>query len=212
MNAGTRRLSVAGPSGPIEVAIDEPTVPVRGIALVLHPLPTHGGTMDNKVVQTLARGAVAMGLRAVRFNFRGVGASAGSFDGGAGETDDAAAVAAAVREAGLPFALAGFSFGAFVATKLAERLAQAGQTVDHLALIGLAASRFPATLVPSDTLVVHGEGDDVVPLSAVLDWARPQALPVTVVPGAGHYFHGQLPLLKSLLTRAWGSAFAQPLI
>ncbi|RVT84623.1 alpha/beta hydrolase [Inhella crocodyli] len=210
MNAGTRRLSWAGPAGPLEVAIDEPAGPALGIALVLHPLPTHGGTMDNKVVQTLARGAVALGLRAVRFNFRGVGASAGAFDGGAGETDDAAFVAEQVRDAHLPFALAGFSFGAFVATKLAERCAQRGSPVDHMALIGLAASRFPATQVPADTLVVHGEADDVVPLSAVLDWARPQALPVTVVPGAGHYFHGQLPLLKSLLTRAWAPAFVLP--
>ncbi len=210
MNAGTRRLSLAGPVGPLEVAIDEPSGPVRGVALVLHPLPTHGGTMDNKVVQTLARAAVAMGLRAVRFNFRGVGASAGTFDAGPGETDDAEAVAAAVRDPALPFGLAGFSFGAFVATRLAERLAQRGQAVDQLALLGLAASRFPATVVPGHTLVVHGEADDVVPLGAVFDWARPQALPVTVVPGAGHYFHGQLPLLKSLLTRAWGPSLAQP--
>lgn len=207
MNAGTRRFTLDGTAGAIEVAVDEPVGPVRGVALVLHPLPTHGGTMDNKVVQTLARASVALGLRAVRFNFRGVGASAGSFDGGAGETDDAAAVAAAVRDSHLPFALAGFSFGAFVATQLAARLAQAGQPADHLALVGLAASRFPATQVPASTLVVHGETDDVVPLAAVLDWARPQAMPVTVVPGAGHYFHGQLPLIKTLLMRAWAPAF-----
>lgn len=207
MNAATRRFALAGPAGAIEVAVDEPAGPLRGVALVLHPLPTHGGTMDNKVVQTLARASVALGLRAVRFNFRGVGASEGAFDSGPGETDDAAAVAEAVREPNLPFALAGFSFGAFVATRLAERLAQGGRPVDQLALMGLAASRFPATVVPASTLVVHGETDDVVPLAAVLDWARPQALPVTVVPGAGHYFHGQLPLLKSLLTRAWGPAF-----
>jgi len=207
LNAGTRRFTVDGPAGAIEVAVDEPTGPVRGVALVLHPLPTHGGTMDNKVVQTLARASVALGLRAVRFNFRGVGASAGAFDGGPGETDDAAAVAAAVRDPHWPFALAGFSFGAFVATQLAARLAQSGHPADHLALVGLAASRFPATQVPASTLVVHGETDDVVPLAAVLNWARPQAMPVTVVPGAGHYFHGQLPLLKTLLTRAWGPAF-----
>jgi alpha/beta superfamily hydrolase len=208
LNAATRRLVIDGPVGPIEVAIDEPGGQVLGVALILHPLPTHGGTMDNKVVQTLARASVALGLRAVRFNFRGVGASAGAFDNGVGEVDDAMAVARAVRVLDLPFALAGFSFGAFVATKLAEREAQASQPVDQLALVGLAASRFPATSVPASTLVVHGEADDVVPLSAVLDWARPQALPVTVVPGAGHYFHGQLPLLKTLLTRAWRPAFS----
>ena len=203
MNAQTQRLHIAGPAGLLELAIDEPTCPVHGVALVLHPLPTHGGTMDNKVVQTLAKACTQLGYRAVRFNFRGVGASQGAFDNGPGEIEDALAVVAAQRVDGMPFVLAGFSFGAFVATKLAERLAQAQQPVDRLALIGLAASRFPAASVPAQTLVVHGEQDDVVPLSAVLDWARPQALPVTVVPGAGHFFHGQLPLLKRLLLQAW---------
>jgi len=203
MNAQTQRLHIAGPAGLLELAIDEPTGPVHGVALVLHPLPTHGGTMDNKVVQTLAKACTQLGYRAVRFNFRGVGASQGAFDNGPGEIEDALAVVAVQRVDGLPFVLAGFSFGAFVATKLAEQLAQAQQPVDRLALIGLAASRFPAASVPAQTLVVHGEQDDVVPLTAVLDWARPQALPLTVVPGAGHFFHGQLPLLKRLLLQAW---------
>lgn len=204
MNALTQRFTIEGPAGLLELAVNDPAdAAPRGVALVLHPLPTHGGTMDNKVVQTLARGALLLGYRTVRCNFRGVGASQGSFDGGPGELDDALAVAASQRLPGQPFLLAGFSFGAFVATKLAERLALDGEPVDRLALVGLAASRFPATQVPETTLVVHGELDDVVPLSAVLDWARPQALPVTVVPGAGHFFHGQLPLLKRLLTQAW---------
>lgn len=203
MNAQTQRFTIVGPAGALELAIDEPAAAARGVALLLHPLPTHGGTLDNKVVQTLARSALHLGLRAVRCNFRGVGASSGVFDGGPGEVQDALAVVASQRVAGLPFFLAGFSFGAFVATKVAEHLAAKGAAVDRLALIGLAASRFPATQVPADTLVVHGEHDDVVPLGAVLDWARPQALPVTVVPGAGHFFHGQLPLLKRLVTQAW---------
>jgi uncharacterized protein len=203
MNAQTQRFQITGPAGLLELAIDEPSEPVRGVALVLHPLPTHGGTMDNKVVQTLAKGCAQLGYRAVRLNFRGVGASEGSFDGGPGEVDDAMAVVAAQRVLGQPFVVAGFSFGAFVATQVAAQLALQHQPVDRLALIGLAASRFPAANVPFDTLVVHGEQDDVVPLSAVLDWARPQALPVTVVPGAGHFFHGQLPLLKRLLLQAW---------
>jgi uncharacterized protein len=203
MNAQTQRFTIAGPAGLLELAVDEPAAAPLGVALVLHPLPTHGGTMDNKVVQTLARGALQLGYRAVRCNFRGVGASEGQFDAGPGELDDALAAVAAQRVDGLSFVLAGFSFGAFVATKLAERLAQQVAPVEKLALIGLAASRFPATQVPEHTLVVHGELDDVVPLAAVLDWARPQSLPVTVVPGAGHFFHGQLPLLKRLLTQAW---------
>lgn len=203
MNAHTRRLTIPGPVGALELAIDEPAEGARGVALVLHPLPTHGGTMENKVVQTLARGALQLGFRAVRCNFRGVGASEGAFDGGLGEVDDALAAVRSQRVPEWPFVLAGFSFGAFVATKVAERLAEQGQPLDRLALVGLAASRFPATQVPADTLVVHGEADEVVPLAAVLDWARPQALPVTVVPGAGHFFHGQLPLLKRLLVQAW---------
>jgi hypothetical protein len=197
MNPQTQRLQVDGPVGPLEVAVDE-APGAAGLALILHPLPTHGGTMDNKVVQTLARACVQLGYRTARFNFRGVGASAGGFDGGPGEIDDAEAVARALRRDDEPFVLAGFSFGAFVATRLAERL-----TPDRLALVGLAASRFPAAVVPANTLVVHGEADEVVPLSAVMDWARPQGLPVTVLPGTGHFFHGQLPLLKRLLLQAW---------
>ena len=197
MNAQTRKLLVAGPAGVLEVAIDEPA-DARGLALVLHPLPTGGGTMDNKVVQTLARACVQLGYRTVRFNFRGVGASEGAFDNGPGEIDDAEAVLRSQWRDGEPFVLAGFSFGAFVATKLAER-----HPPRKLALVGLAASRFPATTVPLETFVLHGEADEVVPLSAVMDWARPQALPVTVLPGTGHYFHGQLPLLKRLLLQAW---------
>lgn len=205
MNAQTQRLSLQGPVGPLQVAVDAATDAPSAVTLVLHPLPTHGGTMDNKVVQTLARAVVALGQRAVRFNFRGVGESAGRFDGGAGEIDDALAVAAAVRQAGLPFHVAGFSFGAFVATHVAERLAAAGTPVDRLALVGLAAGRFPATRVPAHTAVLHGEADEVVPLAAVFDWARPLAQPVTVLPGAGHYFHGQLPVLKTWLMQAWSS-------
>lgn len=205
MNPRTQRRLIDGPTGPLELAIDEPEGDPRGVALLLHPLPTHGGTLDNKVVQTLARASVALDLRAVRFNFRGVGASAGQFDNGVGELEDALAAAAFARAPGLPFLVGGFSFGAFVATRLAERLAQQGQPVDKLALLGLAASRFPAERVPAGSLVLHGEADEVVPLSAVFDWARPQALPVTVLPGAGHFFHGQLPLLKELVMRAWSS-------
>lgn len=205
MNSRTQRRLIEGPAGPLELAIDEPEGVPRGVALLLHPLPTHGGTMDNKCVQSLARAALALGLRAVRFNFRGVGQSAGNFDHGVGEVDDAWAAAAAVRDPNQPFFLGGFSFGAFVATKLAERLQQEGRPVDRLALVGLAASRFPAEKVPPHSFVLHGEHDDVVPLSAVLDWARPQALPVLVIPGAGHYFHGQQTLLKDLVIRAWSN-------
>ncbi|OGA97472.1 MAG: alpha/beta hydrolase, partial [Burkholderiales bacterium RIFCSPHIGHO2_12_FULL_69_20] len=201
--------------GAIDCAIDEPAagaVP-RGVAVLCHPHPQHGGTMDNKVVQTLARAFVQLGYRAVRFNFRGVGGSAGVWDEGRGEIDDALAVIAAQRLAalGLPLALAGFSFGGYVAAQAAARLADAqhdgqpdSQPVQRLVLVGPATSRFemPAAVAP-DTLVIHGEADDVVPLAATLAWARPQVLPVLVLPGVGHFFHGQLTLLKNLVVQQW---------
>lgn len=203
MNAHTQRQSIAGPSGAIECAIDVPAGMPRGLAVVCHPHPQHGGTMDNKVVQTLARAFVQLGYTAVRFNFRGVGASQGAWAEGPGEIDDALAVVGAFRTAGQPLLLAGFSFGAYVASNAAARLASDGAAAERLVLIAPAASRFDMAPVPPDTLVVHGESDDVVPLAAVFDWARPQSLPVTVVPGAGHFFHGQLPLLKSLVVGVW---------
>ena len=204
MNAHTRRQVIAGPSGTIECAVDAPSAPAsRGLAVLCHPHPQHGGTMDNKVVQTLARAFTHLGYTAVRFNFRGVGASAGAWDQGAGEVDDALAVVAAFRGEGQPLVLAGFSFGGYIASQAAQRLRDGAAAVQRLVLVAPAASRFDMAAVPPDTLVIHGEADDVVPLAAVFDWARPQALPVTVLPGAGHFFHGQLSLLKSMVLGAW---------
>ena len=202
MNAQTEKRLVTGPAGQIEVAIDLPpagTTPL-GTALICHPNPTQGGTMDNKVVQTLARAFIQLGWRAVRFNFRGIGQSEGGWDEGRGEVDDALAVLDAVRAPGEALILSGFSFGGYVASRAAQRITEPAQ---RLVLVGPATSRFDTAPVPADTVVIHGEVDDVVPLAAVLDWARPQSLPVTVVPGVGHFFHGQLPLLKSLVVRAF---------
>lgn len=211
MNAQTQRRQIAGPAGEIECAVDEPTLAdgqrLRGVVVICHPNPTQGGTMDNKVVQTVARGFLQMGYRAVRFNFRGIGQSQGGWDEGRGEVDDALAVVAAFRETGLPLALAGFSFGGFVASQAALRL---DDPAERLLLVGPAASRFGVATVPATTVVIHGEQDDVVPLTAVLDWARPQALPVIVVPGVGHFFHGQLPLLKNVVLRSWHPAGSEP--
>ena len=202
MNSRTQRLLIAGPAGAIECAIDAPVDAVRGVAVICHPHPQHGGTMDNKVVQTLARAFVQLGWRAVRFNFRGVHGSAGRWDEGRGEVDDALAVIDQLRDAALPLALGGFSFGGYVATQAAARLPE-GAKVQRLVLIAPAARNFVLAPVPQDTIVVHGEADDVVPLQAVLDWARPQVLPITVVPATGHFFHGQLALLKQLIVGAW---------
>jgi alpha/beta superfamily hydrolase len=196
------RASVDGPVGRLEVAIDQPEAAVRGVAVLCHPHPVHGGTMDNKVVQTLARAFVQVGYRAVRFNFRGVGGSQGGWDGGVGEIDDAMAVVAAYRDAALPLALGGFSFGGYVASQVAARLAATAPAA-RLVLVGPATSTFEMPPVAPNTLVIHGEADDVVPLSATLDWARPQGLPVVVLPGVGHFFHGQLTRLRDLVARAW---------
>jgi len=187
---------VAGPAGDLECAIDMPHGPLQGTAVICHPHPQHGGTLDNKIVATLARAFVQCGWRAVRFNFRGIGASAGHWDEGRGECDDALAVAAALRPPDQALALAGFSFGAYVASHAAVALKPS-----RLVLVGPATANFSVAPVPPDTLVVHGEADDVVPLAATLAWARPQALPVVVVPGVGHFFHGQLPMLKALVVR-----------
>lgn len=204
MNAQTLRQLIPGPVGPLEIALDEPAAgtPLQGLALVCHPHPLHGGTLDNKVVQTLARAVVQRGWRCVRLNYRGVGQSAGHWDAGAGETDDAECVLNAYAQAGQPLLVAGFSFGAWVAARIAQRLAERATPARRTLLIGPATANFQLPPVAADTLVVHGEADEVVPLQATLDWARPQALPVVVVPGVGHFFHGQLPLLKSIVLRS----------
>ena len=209
MNAATQRDTVAGPAGAIECATDLPPAgtPVRGIAVVCHPHPLHGGTLDNKVVQTLARAFVQLGFVAVRFNFRGIGGSAGAWDAGRGEVDDALAVIAAKRGAGQPLLLGGFSFGGFVAASAAARLPPE-HAAKQLVLAAPAVQNFVAPGVPADTVLIHGEADDVVPLAALLDWARPQSLPVTVLPGTGHFFHGQLPLLKQIVLRGCAAAAA----
>ena len=200
MTRGERRSSIAGAAGTLEVAFNVPEGAVRGIALIAHPHPLQGGTLDNKVVQTLAKTFAALGYAAVRFNFRGVGQSEGQFDDGIGETDDAlAALAAAKLEFGeLPVALAGFSFGSYVQTRVAHAI-----TAERLVLIGPAVKRFPIEAVPPDTIVIHGEEDDVVALADVLAWARPQQLPIVVFPGCGHFFHGRLPQLQRVITGMW---------
>ena len=207
MNSKTLKSSFQGPAGALEIALDAPAGVPLGIAVIAHPHPLFGGTLDNKVVQTLARAFVQCGWTAVRFNFRGVGGSSGSHDEGRGELEDFLAVVQHAAPAGdgeSALALAGFSFGAFVTTHAFERLDKV-RRIEKLVLVGASVSRSPAAPIDAAahdrTLVIHGEQDDTVLLADVLDWARPQALPVTVVPGAGHFFHGQLPLLKNLVIR-----------
>ena len=208
MNAQTETRLLQGPAGGLECALDG-AHDAPGLALLCHPHPLHGGTMQHKVVQTLARAFVQLGWRAVRFNYRGVGQSEGAWDEGRGEVEDALSVLQALRALGQPLALAGFSFGGYVASQVAARVAPQAPA-QALVLVGPAVETFPLAPVPADTLVIHGELDDVVSLRGVLDWARPQALPVTVVPGAGHFFHGQMGLLKSLVLRGCRPPAAGP--
>jgi alpha/beta superfamily hydrolase len=204
----TERLVIDGPAGALEVVINAPAGTPRGIALVAHPHPQQGGTLDNKVVQTLAKTFFALGYASVRFNFRGVGKSEGGFDDGVGETADALATLAHAtgRFGSIPVVLAGFSFGSFVQTRVAATVAP-----ERMVLVGPAVTRFGSAVVPADTIVIHGEQDDIVPLAAVLDWARPQELPVVVFPGCGHFFHGRLAQLQRAVAGMWrGSAVVAP--
>lgn len=205
MNVHTQRFSLNGPAGPLQCALDLPETAPRGIALVAHPHPLYGGTMDNKIAQTLARAFVGMGYATARMNFRGVGESAGTYDEGRGETDDMALLLSHMQEQypGLACALAGFSFGTFVQAQLQQRLIAQGAPAERLALIGCAAGKWPMPPVPADTILIHGETDDTIPLSAVMDWARPQDIPVIVIPGADHFFHRKLHHIKDLVTALW---------
>ena len=191
---------IDGPAGALEVALAQPDAPVGALALICHPHPVHGGSMDNKVVQTLNRAFLELDCAVLRFNFRGVGKSEGVFDAGIGETEDAACALQWLRaqfDSGLPLIAAGFSFGCFVQTRLLPR-----SQPQQLVLVGPAVGRFEIPAVPHDTVIIHGEEDDVVALADVLNWARPQGLPVTVFPGAGHFFHGRLTELKTVVKRA----------
>ena len=213
MNSATESIGLKGPVGYLEGLCDVPAgMPIKGTAVICHPHPLFGGTMQNKVVQTLAKAFVQNGWRAVRFNFRGVGGSDGVYDEGRGELEDLLNVIAQSQTlasqgsapTGSALALAGFSFGAFVASQAVAQMAD-NPNLDKVVLVGTAASNFSVAPVPQElhekTLVVHGEVDDTVPLSSVMDWARPQSLPVTVIPGVAHFFHGQLPLLRNLVSR-----------
>lgn len=193
-----RSIIFAGAAGQLEGVLHLPDDTPRAVAVVAHPLPTMGGTMDNKVVTTLAKTFVELGFAALRFNFRGVGASGGEFDSGNGEVED---VLAAVRHARdefghLPLILSGFSFGGYVQARAAQHL---HPQAHKLVLVAPAVGRFAMPPVPHNTLLLHGEHDEVIPLADALDWARPQHLPIVVLPEAGHFFHGRLNQLKQIV-------------
>ena len=205
MNSQTQRFSLRGAAGNIECALDLPNATPRGVALVAHPHPLYGGTMDNKVAQTIARAFVALGYATARINFRGVGKSEGEHDAGRGETDDMAVLLQHMQQQypGLPFALGGFSFGTFVQSQLQQRLVAAGTPAERLVLVGTGDGKWAVPTVPANTILIHGEHDDTIPLADVLDWARPQDLPVIVIPGADHFFHRKLQHIKSFMVEMW---------
>ncbi len=199
-----QKFSIAGAAGILEGTTHLPENAPRAIAVVTHPLPTMGGTMENKVVTTLAKTFVELGFVALRFNFRGVGGSEGAFDEGEGEVDDVLAVVRHARHeyGDLPLILSGFSFGGYVQACAAQQL-----HLQQLVLVAPAVGRFtPSTTlrtgmppVPHNTLLIHGEQDEVVPLADVLHWARPQQLPIVVLPGTEHFFHGRLNQIRQIV-------------
>lgn len=198
----SERTLIPGPAGAIETVIDMPAAAPLGLALVAHPHPLFGGTLDNKVVQTLAKTVVELGYIAARPNFRGVGQSAGSHDEGRGETDDLLAVALALRSrfalSDKALVLAGFSFGSLVQSRVAQRI-----KADRIVFVGTAVTRGRVETIAGDSIVIHGEKDDVVPLELVLRWAEPQELPVVVIAGADHFFHRRLHLIRNIIRQAW---------
>lgn len=222
-------LIFSGPAGAIETRVDTPLYP-RGLALVCHPHPLFGGANTNKVVHTLAKTLTTLGYLTLRPNFRGVGASAGSHTHGQGETDDMLALIAQAKaqfgdtlpgealpekipqlphSTQLPLVLAGFSFGGYVITRVAAALAESGQTIERIVLVAPATGHiagdreYTASPVGSQSLIIHGALDDTVPLANVLAWAEPQNLPVVVIPGADHFFHGRLQTIRDIVRHNW---------
>lgn len=209
----TEKVQLRGAEGAIDTLIDAPHT-AHGIALVCHPHPLYGGTNTNKVAHTLARVFRDLGYVALRPNFRGVGDSEGAHDHGDGETEDMLAVIAWAQSnwGSLPLALGGFSFGGFVQTRVAARLADGLTPVHRLALVGMAAGHaadgsrhYDTGPLPkgSNALVIHGERDETVELANVLEWARPQEQPVIVIPGADHFFHGKLHVIRNIISGTW---------
>lgn len=203
----TETTTFDGQVGLIDCAIDFPDGQPRGWALVLHPHPLHGGARENKVVTTIARACLQQQMVVVRPNFRGVGQSEGVFDAAVGETADMATLVDQLGErypdlVSAPWVLAGFSFGTSVAAQLYSLLQeQQHRLPDALLLFGSAVERFmfrPVT-VPADTLLVHGENDEVVPLAEAMQFARKHELSMVVVPDASHFFHGKLLVLRQVL-------------
>lgn len=215
----TETIFFDGLAGKIECAIDYPDIPPIGWALCLHPHPLFSGTNTNKVVTTLSRACVQQGLIALRPNFRGVGQSAGTFDKAHGETLDMLALVAQFIDRypqyqDMPWVLGGFSFGSAVAAQLLAELQDKQLSIPkQLILLGTGVWRFSyrEVVLPEDTLLIHGEKDDVIPLADTYTWLKDRQLPITIIPDAGHFFHGKLIILKSIIQRQLRLALHTPM-
>ncbi len=205
LSIARHKFFISGPTGKLETELGKPSSNPRGIGVIAHPHPLHGGTMDNKVVQTVFSTLLELDFITVKFNFRGVGQSEGAFRHGAGETEDVIAVAQAVRDqfsnqfTDLPLLLAGFSFGGAVQLLAAKELAPA-----YLILIAPSVTKLNAPAVPETTqcaLIIQGDKDDIVLPEEVFAWAEPASQPVVVIPGAEHFFHGKLMILRRLILK-----------
>ena len=197
----TQKFFVDGPAGKLEAVLAEPNSECRhGIAIIAHPHPRYGGTMDNKVVHTLFKALFELGFITVKFNYRGVGKSEGSYGDSLGETEDVIAVVEAIRSQfdaesnDLALLLAGFSFGGAIQAHVAkitspESIIMVAPSVDHL-------QAPPVSSYAKRVLIIQGDQDEVVPLKTILEWAAPQDLPIVVVPSAEHFFHGKLHVIK----------------
>ena len=190
------KFNIECPDAVVETVVEEPEGEARGLALVAHPHPLHGGSLDNKVAHTLARSALACGYVAVRPNFRGVGVSTGEYDHGIGETEDLLAIAEhlAPQFGYLPWTLLGFSFGSYVQHRVARRL-----DARQLIMVGPAVSMYDFAPPAIATTIIHGEEDELIPLAAVQSYAREHGIPLLTVAGAGHFFHGKLVQLRNLV-------------
>jgi uncharacterized protein len=215
-----QNLFIAGPAGRLEGVLAEPGLtPLRGIAVIAHPHPLYGGTMNHKVVHTLFKTLFELGFITVKFNYRGVEKSEGrryvAGDSGEDETADVLAVVETIRkrfassfDGPAPLMLAGFSFGGAIQARAA---AQLGPEILIMVAPHVERMRIPPLITRSaqqdietipEILIIQGDHDDVVPLKTVLDWSAPQELPVVVVPGAEHFFHGRLHILKRIIQKA----------
>ncbi len=201
--ASVEKLSLPGPTGMLEALLERPEQAQAGrIAVICHPHPLFGGTMQNKVVHMLARCAQDLGVTTLRFNFRGTGQSEGQYDNGQGETEDAIAVVDwARKELGAErLWAAGFSFGSFVAFQMASRC-----QAERLVMVAPPVQRFDfaaLSLPPCPWLVVQGDADELVNHEAVVGWATAlsPAPQVVLLPGVDHFFHGRLTELRGVVS------------